>query len=142
MITRRGLGAGLGETAPTFDLLKTDGCRAFRRKLQVLAQCSRTRGVNAISEGACLVMTLLQGEAAEATEDIDLELLETKDALQLIFSLLGECCKCDNQAEPPTRANQFFSASSLASRKGGHEALPSPPPAWGTGTRGGRNGDP
>ncbi|CAK0887762.1 unnamed protein product, partial [Prorocentrum cordatum] len=104
----RGLDAGLSKTAPTYELLKTDGYRVFRRKLEVFERCCRKRGTTAISEGAFLIMNSLQGEAAEATEDIDLDQLESEDAFKPLFQVLDEYYKYDNQTELPARTDQFF----------------------------------
>ncbi|CAK0858250.1 unnamed protein product [Prorocentrum cordatum] len=104
----RGLDAGLSKTAPTYELLKTDGYRVFRRKLEVFERCCRKRGTTAISEGAFLIMNSLQGEAAEATEDIDLDQLESEGAFKPLFQVLDEHYKYDNQTELPARTDQFF----------------------------------
>ncbi|CAK0797600.1 unnamed protein product [Prorocentrum cordatum] len=104
----RGLDAGLSKTAPTYELLKTDGYRVFRRKLEVFERCCRKRGTTAVSEGAFLIMNSLQGEAAEATEDIDLDQLETEGAFKPLFQVLDEYYKYDNQTELPARTDQFF----------------------------------
>ena len=104
----RGLDAGLSKTAPTYELLKTDGYRVFRRKLEVFERCCKKRGTSAVSEGAFLITNALQGEAAEATEDIDLDLLETEDAFRPLFQVLDEYYKYDNQTELPARTDQFF----------------------------------
>ncbi|CAK0816650.1 unnamed protein product [Prorocentrum cordatum] len=104
----RGLDAGLSKTAPTYELLKTEGYRVFRRKLEVFERCCRKRGTTAISEGAFLIMNSLQGEAAEATEDIDLDQLESEDAFKPLFQVLDEYYKYDNQTELPARTDQFF----------------------------------
>ncbi|CAK0890714.1 unnamed protein product, partial [Prorocentrum cordatum] len=76
----RSLDAGLSKTAPNYELLKTDGYKVFRRKL----------------------------EAAEATEEIDLDLLETDDAFRPLFKVLDEYYKYDNQTELPAWTYQFF----------------------------------
>ncbi|CAK0791252.1 unnamed protein product [Prorocentrum cordatum] len=89
----RGLDAGLSKTTPSYELLKTDGYR---------------RGTTAISEGAFLVTNSLQGEAAEATEEIDLDLLETDEAFRPLFKVLDEYYKYDNWTELPARTDQFF----------------------------------
>ncbi|CAK0862702.1 unnamed protein product [Prorocentrum cordatum] len=104
----RGLDAGLSQTAPSYELLKTDGYRVFRRKLEVFERCCRKRGTTAISEGAFLVMNSLQGEGAEATGEIDLDLLETDEAFRPLFKVLDEYYKYDNQTELPARTDQFF----------------------------------
>ncbi|CAK0898302.1 unnamed protein product, partial [Prorocentrum cordatum] len=91
-----------------YELLKADGYRVFRRKLEVFERCCRKRGTTAISEGAFLVMNSLQGEAAEATEEIDLDLLETDEAFRPLFKVLDEYHKYDNQTELSARTDQFF----------------------------------
>eukprot|EP00959_Pyramimonas_sp_CCMP1952_P388164 8134211-Pyramimonas_sp.AAC.1 len=53
-------------------------------------------------------MNSLQGEAAEATEEIDLDLLETDEAFRPLFKVLDEYYKYDNQTELPARTDQFF----------------------------------
>ncbi|CAK0883894.1 unnamed protein product [Prorocentrum cordatum] len=63
---------------------------------------------DAISERAFLVMNSLQGETAEATEEIDLGLLETDDAFRPLFKVLDEYYKCDNQTQLPARTGQIF----------------------------------
>ncbi|CAK0876399.1 unnamed protein product [Prorocentrum cordatum] len=99
---------GLSKTAPSYELLRTDGYRVFRRKLEVFERYCKKRGATAVSEGGFLVTNSLQGEAAEATEDIDLDLLETEGAFRPLFQVLDEYYKYDDQTELPASTHLFF----------------------------------
>lgn len=79
----RGLDVGLAKSAPHAGDFSAETCKPCKRMIDLFGlQCSRR-----IKDKALLVLSSLRGDAWDATEGMDLRLLETEQA----FAHLREC---------------------------------------------------
>ena len=107
--TQRGLDSGLAKAAPTAEGLNQKTYRSYRRRLVLFSkQCAR-RGRNTSIEGAFLCLSLLQDTAWDATEQLDIDTIESSsDPFSPMLKLLDRLYQYENDVELPGRCEEFF----------------------------------
>ena len=105
----RGLDSGLAKTAPRAEGLTQKSYRSYRRRLMLFSKQCQRRGRETEVEGAFLATSLLCDAAWEATEQLDLEKIETATRpFEPLFQLLDSLYQYEDLVEVPNRCEEFF----------------------------------
>ena len=104
----RGIDAGLAKSAPDASSIDADNYRDFRRRLDIFERTCQRRGPDAVTEGAYLIMNMLQADAWQVTESVNLDDLETPRAFAVIRQELDLLYRYEPEVEMPNRCEDFF----------------------------------
>ena len=105
----KGLDSGLAKTAPRAEGLTQKTYRSYRRRLLLFSKQCQRRGRETAVEGAFLATSLLCDAAWEATEQLDMDLIESSEQpFEPLFELLDALYQYEDLVEVPNRCEEFF----------------------------------